>query len=47
MRLAWLLHVDADQPFREACLDRVELIAMGSDRPEGRDGVMAQTVWID
>jgi mannose-6-phosphate isomerase-like protein (cupin superfamily) len=31
----------------EAGDDGLELIAIGSDRPEGGDGVPAQTVWID
>jgi mannose-6-phosphate isomerase-like protein (cupin superfamily) len=31
----------------EAGDDGLELIAIGSDRPEGGDGVRAQTVWID
>ena len=31
----------------EAGDDGLELIAIGSDRPEGGDGVTAQTVWID
>ena len=25
----------------------LELIAVGSDRPEGGDGVLAETAWID
>jgi mannose-6-phosphate isomerase-like protein (cupin superfamily) len=31
----------------EAGDDGLELIAIGSDRPEGGDGVPAQTAWID
>ena len=31
----------------EAGEDGLELIAVGSDRPEGGDGVMAPVVWID
>jgi hypothetical protein len=31
----------------EAGDDGLELIAIGSDRPEGGDGVPAKTVWID
>jgi uncharacterized cupin superfamily protein len=31
----------------EAGEDGLELIAVGSDRPEGGDGVMAPSAWID
>jgi quercetin dioxygenase-like cupin family protein len=31
----------------EAGGDGLELIAVGSDRPEGGDGVRAESVWID
>ena len=31
----------------EAGEDGLELIAVGSDRPEGGDGVLAPSVWID
>ena len=31
----------------EAGDDGLELIAVGSDRPEGGDGVMAPSAWID
>lgn len=31
----------------EAGSDGLELIAIGSDRPEGGDGVPAQSAWID
>ena len=31
----------------EASEDRLEMIAIGSDRPEGGDGVMAPSAWID
>jgi quercetin dioxygenase-like cupin family protein len=31
----------------EAGGDGLELVAIGSDRPEGGDGVRAESVWID
>jgi mannose-6-phosphate isomerase-like protein (cupin superfamily) len=31
----------------EAGADGLEIIAVGSDRPEGGDGVRAETAWID
>ncbi len=31
----------------EAGADGLEIIAVGSDRPEGGDGVMAETAWIE
>jgi uncharacterized cupin superfamily protein len=31
----------------EAGDDGLELIALGSDRPEGGDGVLAPTAWVD
>lgn len=31
----------------EAGPDGLELIAAGSDRPEGGDGVIADTAWLD
>lgn len=31
----------------EAGADGLEMIAVGSDRPEGGDGVRAETAWID
>jgi quercetin dioxygenase-like cupin family protein len=31
----------------EAGDDGLELIALGSDRPEGGDGVLAESAWID
>ena len=31
----------------EAGDDGLELIAVGSDRPEGGDGVLSESVWID
>lgn len=31
----------------EAGADGLEMIAVGSDRPEGGDGVVAETAWVD
>ena len=31
----------------EAGVDGLEMIAVGSDRPEGGDGVVAETAWVD
>ena len=31
----------------EAGADGLEIIAVGADRPEGGDGVMAETAWIE
>ncbi len=31
----------------EAAEDGLELIAVGSDRPEGGDGVLAESAWVD
>jgi len=31
----------------EASDDGLELIAVGADRPEGGDGVIADSAWID